>query len=207
MVPNKKITTLFLDIGGVLLTNGWDRVSRRAAVEKFGLDFDEMDERHHLTFDNYEEGKLSLDDYMNRVVFYKDRPFRREDFRRFMFDRSRPLQNMLDFTREIVRQHGLRVVAVSNEGMELTEHRIRKFDLTSIIGAFISSCFLHIRKPDVEIYQAALNISQARPDEVIYIEDRSMFVEVASTLGINGICHKNFEETQNELRGYGLTLS
>lgn len=206
MPQETPITTLFLDIGGVLLTNGWDRHSRRAAVEEFNLDFDETDERHHLTFDTYEEGKLSLDDYLSRVVFYKERPFPREDFKRFMFGRSKPLQDMLDFTRKLVKKHKLRAVAVSNEGKELTEYRIRKFDLVSMIEAFISSCYVHIRKPDTDMYQIALNISQARPDEVIYIDDRPMFVEVASALGINGIIHDGFESTKDKLAEYGLTI-
>jgi putative hydrolase of the HAD superfamily len=206
MSSDTRITTLFLDIGGVLLTNGWDRHSRRAAVEEFDLDFDEMDERHHLTFDTYEEGKLSLNEYLDRVVFYKERPFSREDFKRYMFNRSEPLQEMLDLTRNLIQQHGLRAVAVSNEGKELTEYRIRKFDLSSMIDAFISSCYVHIRKPDVEIYQIALNISQARPDEVIYIDDRPMFVEVAEQVGVIGIKHKGFESTRDRLAEYGLTL-
>jgi putative hydrolase of the HAD superfamily len=206
MPQETPITTLFLDIGGVLLTNGWDRHSRRAAVEQFNLDFDEMDERHHLTFDTYEEGKLSLDDYLSRVVFYKERPFPLEDFKRFMFGRSEPLQDMLDFTRKLVKKHKLRAVAVSNEGKELTEYRIRKFDLVSMIEAFISSCYVHIRKPDTDMYRIALNISQARPDEVIYIDDRPMFVEVASGLGINGIFHEGFESTRDKLAEYGLTI-
>jgi len=206
MPKDSKITTLFLDIGGVLLTNGWDRHSRRAAVEEFNLDFDELDERHHLTFDTYEEGKLDLDTYLNRVVFYKERPFPKEDFKRFMFARSKPLTDMLDFTRALIKKHKLRAMAVSNEGRELTEYRIRKFDLVPMIDAFISSCYVHYRKPDLDMYRIALNISQARPDEVVYIDDRPMFVEVASTLGINGISHLDFKTTQKALAEYGLTL-
>ena len=79
------ITTLFLDIGGVLLTNGWDRQARRLAAERFQLDHGEFDERHHLTFDTYEEGKLSLDEYLDRVVFFGERAFSREAFKAFMF--------------------------------------------------------------------------------------------------------------------------
>lgn len=105
MSQEPKISTLFLDIGGVLLTNGWDRHSRRAALERFGLEFEEMDERHHLTFDTYEEGKLELDEYLSRVVFYKHRPFPREEFKRFMFAQSKPLDDMLDFTKKIVRKY------------------------------------------------------------------------------------------------------
>jgi putative hydrolase of the HAD superfamily len=175
-------------------------------VERFDLEFEELDERHHLTFDTYEEGKLSLDEYLSRVVFFKERPFPREDFKRFMFNQSEPLQDMLDFTRELVSKHKLRAVAVSNEGKELTEYRIQKFQLASIIDAFISSCFVHFRKPDIDMFRMALNVSQARPDEVIYIDDRPMFVEVAETLGVHGIKHAGFESTRDKLAEYGLTL-
>lgn len=206
MQTGTHITTLFLDIGGVLLTNGWDRIARQAAADKFNLEFSEMDERHHLTFDTYEEGKLSLKGYLDRVVFHRERPFSHEDFRNFMFSQSQPFEEMLRFTRALIDRHHLRAVAVSNEGRELTEHRIAKFDLASMIDAFISSCFLNVRKPDVEIYQIALNVSQARPDEVVYIDDRTMFVEVATDLGINSIKHESFESTREELASFGLTL-
>jgi len=205
MAQKSNITTLFLDIGGVLLTNGWDRHSRKAAVRKFDLDFDEVDERHHLTFDTYEEGKLSLDDYLSRVIFFRDRKFTRQDFKAYMYGQSKPIREMLDLIGHLIKKHNLRGVAVSNEGKELTEYRIRKFDLTSMISAFVSSCFIHYRKPDIDMYKIALDISQARPDEVVYIDDRPMFVEVAETLGINGICHENINDTKTKLAEYGLT--
>ena len=204
MPRSNGISALFLDIGGVLLTNGWDRHSRRAAVEKFDLDFEEMDERHHLTFDTYEEGRLTLHEYLNRVVFYKERPFSHDDFRKFMFSRSQPHDDMLNLVRKLRSQYNLRTVTVSNEGRELTEYRIQNFGLASMIDAFIVSCFVHTRKPDTEIFRIALNISQARPEEVIYIDDRPIFVEVASTLGIHGIHHENFESTRGKLAEFGL---
>jgi putative hydrolase of the HAD superfamily len=200
------IKTLFLDIGGVLLTNGWDRRSRQEAVKKFNLDFDEVDERHHLTYDTYEEGKLSLNEYLSRVIFYKDRSFTPQDFKDFMFSRSQPLDDMLSFLKELINRHHLNAIAVSNEGKELTEYRIQKFDLTSIISAFVSSCFVHYRKPDFDIFLIALDISQTPPEEVVYIDDRPMFVEIASKLGINAILHENLETTREKLAEYGLSL-
>src|SRR5689334_3321256 len=119
MTSSSNITTLFLDIGGVLLTNGWGRDSRARAADKFGLDYDEMNERHHLTFDTYEEGKLSLDEYLNRVVFYKERSFSREEFKDFMYAQSQPFPEMIGLMRALKTQHGLHVAAVSNEGREL----------------------------------------------------------------------------------------
>ncbi|MGA7195003.1 MAG: hypothetical protein WBW94_15365 [Anaerolineales bacterium] len=115
MNPNSKITTLFLDIGGVLLTNGWDRHVRLEAAEKFGLNYDEMNERHHLTFDTYEAGKLSLDEYLNRIVFYEDRFFSREEFKKFVYDQSQPYSDMIQLMRGLKARYDLQIAAVSNE--------------------------------------------------------------------------------------------
>lgn len=200
------ITTLFLDIGGVLLTNGWDRGIRTRAAEKFGLEYKEMDERHHLTFDTYEEGKLSLDEYLNRVVFYQERSFSREEFKAFMYAQSQPFPEMLELMRKLKTQYKLQVAAVSNEGRELTVYRVEQFKLGTFIDFFVSSCFVHYRKPDTDIYRIALDIAQTRPEQVVYIDDRAMFVEVAQSLGITGIIHASYESTQKSLEGLGLTL-
>jgi putative hydrolase of the HAD superfamily len=201
-----KITALFLDIGGVLLTNGWDRNMRRLAAKTFHLDHEEMDERHHLTFDTYEEGKLTLEEYLTRIVFHKERPFSREEFRKFMFAQSRPFPEMIDLVRRLKDRHMLKLAVISNEGRELTEHRIREFRLSEFIDFFISSCFVHYRKPDADIYRLALDTAQVKPAHAVYIEDRPMFVEVARGLGINGIVHSGFEATKRELAGFGLAL-
>ncbi len=205
-MTESSIDTLFLDIGGVLLTNGWDRQARQRAAETYGLDYAEMDHRHHLTFDTYEEGKLSLDDYLTRVVFYEERSFSRDEFKAFMYEQSRPHQDMLDLVRGLKQQYGLRVVAVSNEGRELNLHRIQAFALSSLFDAFISSSFVHFRKPDLDIYQLALDVSQSAAEQVLYIDDRAMFVQVARTLGIRGIHHTSYRTTCEELAGYGLTV-
>jgi putative hydrolase of the HAD superfamily len=200
-------TTLFLDIGGVLLTNGWDHNMRQKAAKTFDLDYEEMNERHHLTFDTYEEGKLSLYEYLKRVIFYEERPFSLEEFKAFMFEQSQRYQPMMNLVCELKRRYGLKVAAVSNEGRELTVYRIAKFDLGSFIDFFISSCFVHYRKPDEDIYRIALDIAQVPPEQVVYLEDRPMFVEVAQGLGIRGIVHKDFESTRAALRGFGLVLA
>lgn len=206
MLDKKIINTLFLDIGGVLLTNGWDRKARHSAVEKFNLDEEEVNERHHLTFDTYESGKLSLDEYLNRVIFYENRNFDREKFKSFMFNQSQPLPEMLDFVKNLKKKNKLKVTAVSNEGRELTEYRINQFRLYELFDAFVASSFVHLRKPDTDIYRYALDISQVSPSTVAYLDDRHMFVEVAGTLGIKGIHHKGYESSKKELEKLGLSL-
>jgi putative hydrolase of the HAD superfamily len=207
MRNDSSITTLFLDIGGVLLTNGWDHNMRQKAAQTFNLDYKEMNERHHLTFDTYEEGKLSLYEYLKRVIFYEERPFSLEEFKAFMFEQSQPYQEMMDLVCNLKERYGLKIAAVSNEGRELTVYRIAKFDLGSFIDFYISSCFVHYRKPDEDIYRIALDIAQVPPEHVLYIEDRPMFVEVAQGLGIRGIVHKDLEATRSALKGFGLALA
>ncbi len=202
-----QITTLFLDIGGVLLTNGWDQGSRKRAAETFGLDYDEMSERHHLTFDTYEEGKLSLDEYLKRVVFYRERSFSQEEFKKFMYDQSQPYPDMIKLIRGLKTQYGLRVAAVSNEGRELTIYRVQQFELRTFVDFFVSSCFVHYRKPDEDIYRIALDISQSQANQVVYIDDRGMFVEVARELGLTGVIHTGYESTRKSLEEFGLTLA
>jgi putative hydrolase of the HAD superfamily len=206
MTPSSDIKTIFLDIGGVLLTNGWDHNIRTRAAENFSLDYEEMNERHHLTFDTYEEGKLSLDEYLNRVVFYEKRSFSREEFKAFMYAQSQPFPEMIELMRGLKVQYGFEVAAVSNEGRELTVYRVQQFKLGTFIDFFVSSCFVHYRKPDEDIYRIALDIAQARPEQVLYIDDRAMFVEVAQGLGINGILHSDYESTKKVLETFGLSL-
>jgi putative hydrolase of the HAD superfamily len=198
------INTLFLDIGGVLLTDGWNRQSRKNAATLFKLDLDDMEERHHLTFDTYEVGKISLDEYLKRVVFFKKRKFTAGAFRSFMYAQSKPYPEMIRLISRLKKQHGLKVAVVSNEGRELTEYRIKKFKLSAFVDFFISSSFVHLRKPDTDIFQAALDIAQVKGKQVLYIEDRPLFVQVAEGLGIKGIHHTGYASTLAKLKGFGL---
>jgi len=207
-LPSARVTALFLDVGGVLLTNGWDRKAREAAAKKFGLDPDELNDRHRMTFDTYESGKLSLDEYLNRSVFYEDRAFTMQEFRQFMFDQSLAYPDMIELVRALKERFGLRIAVVNNEGRELNEYRITAFGLNEFVDFFISSCFVHFRKPDADIWKIALDIAQVPREEVVYIDDRLMFVQVAQSLGLKGICHsyKNVTRTKEQLAALGLAL-
>ncbi len=196
-------TTIFTDIGGVLLTNGWDREGRGKAIQRFKLDPVETEERHHLTFDTYESGKISLSEYLKRLVFYTRRNFTEEDFRKFMFNQSKPYPEMLALIRGIKEKYGIKIAVVSNEGRELNNHRINKFKLGEFVDFFISSCFVHFRKPDADIFKVALDIAQVSAEKVIYLEDRPLFVQVADTLGIRGIIHRDFNTTRKQLADFG----
>ena len=205
-MSDARITHLFVDIGGVLLTNGWDRPLRRRVAEHFGVDPAEMDERHHLTYDTYETGKMSLETYMDRVMFYEPRSCTREQVTEFILNQARPFPEMIDMVRRLKAAYGLKVAVVSNEGRELTVDRIRRFRLYEFVDFFIVSCFVHFRKPDLDIYRVALDTAQAVPERVAYIEDRRMFSEVAATLGIRPIWHNAFDSTKGALAEMGLNL-
>lgn len=200
------ITTLFVDVGGVLLTNAWDRPARKRAAEKFKLDLAEMNDRHALTFDTYETGKLSLEDYLTRVVFYEDRGFSRDEFKAFMFAQSQRLPDMIEFVQALKDRHKLRVAVISNEGRELTAHRMRTFSLADVADFFIFSCYVHLRKPDVDIFRLALDVAQCDPARVAYLDDRAMFAEVTTSIGIHGIHHKDAASTRSALARLGLAL-
>jgi putative hydrolase of the HAD superfamily len=198
------ITTLFLDIGGVLLTDGWDRHARKRAAVNFRLDSAEMEGRHHLTFDTYEEGKLTLEEYLDRVVFYQKRPFTRAQFQRFMFAQSKAYPKMIELVTQLKVSYGLKIAVVSNEARELNVHRIRKFKLNRFVDSFISSCFVHVRKPDADIFRLALDVAQASARQAVYIENTPMFVQIAEGLGIRSILHVDYKSTCAKLAAFGL---
>ena len=198
------ITCVFLDIGGVLLTDGWDHHARKRAATKFGLELAEIEDRHHLTFETYEEGKITLEEYLRQVVFYQKRPFTKAQFRRFMFAQSKPYLEMIELVAQLKVRHGLKIVVVSNEARELNEYRIRRFKLDGFVDFFISSCFVHIRKPDADIFRLALDIAQVPARQVVYIENTPMFVEIAEGLGIRSILHTDYRSTCGKLASFGL---
>ncbi|MGC2413660.1 MAG: HAD family phosphatase [Stellaceae bacterium] len=198
------VTCLFLDIGGVLLTNGWDHSARLRAATNFSLDSTEMEDRHHLTFDTYEEGKLTLEEYLRRVVFYQERPFTSAEFRRFMFAQSKPYHEMIELVVQLKVRYGLKIAVVSNEGRELNAYRIRTFKLGGVVDFFISSCFVHLRKPDADIFRLALDIAQVPARQVVYIENTALFVQIAEGLGIRSILHTDYRSTCAQLASLGL---
>ena len=204
MKQKNPITCLFVDVGGVLLTNGWDHHARRRAVAKFKLNWAEMEERHRLVFEIHEEGKLTFEEYLSLVVFYEKRPFTRAQFRRFMCEQSKPFPDMIGMAAQLKARHGLKIAVVSNESLELNAYRIRTFKLDGFVDAFISSCFVHLRKPDANIFRLALDITQTPAHQVLYIENTPMFVGIAEGLGIKSILHTDYKSTRAQLASLGL---
>ena len=200
----KDITALFLDIGGVLLTNGWDHLARKRAATNFKLEWAEMEDRHGLNFATYEEGKLTLEEYLSRTVFYEERPFTRDQFREFMFEQSRAFPEMIELICKLKIKYGLKIAVVSNEGRELNTYRISKFKLDELVDFFVSSCFVHLRKPDADIFRLALDLAQVPTEQILYIENTLMFAQIAEDLGIRSILHTDYPSTCAQLASFGL---
>lgn len=200
------ITHLFTDLGGVLLTNGWDRGLRKVVAAHFGVDPAEMDERHHLTYDTYEAGKISLSEYLRRVIFWEPRPFTEQQVVDFMLAQARCFPEMIELVKRVKERNRLKVAVVSNEGRELTADRIRRFGLREFVDFFIVSSYVHFRKPDEDIFRAALDIAQAEPDQVVYLDDRHMFTEVACRMGLRVIWHRDHDSTRAALAELGLEV-
>ena len=203
MQSTTNITTLFLDIGEVLLTNGWGHDFRSLAAEKFNFDFNDFDTRHAIAFETYESGKLTMDGYLDIAVFYEPRDFTKDEFRQFMFSQSKPYPEMIDLIKRVKKRYGLKIIAVSNEAKELNTYRIQQFELAGLIDFFVSSAYVHIRKPDMDIYKLALDMAQVQPDEVLYIDDTAVFITIAESLCIKGIWHVNYETTCKKLQSFG----
>jgi putative hydrolase of the HAD superfamily len=207
MKRSAPITALFVDIGGVLLNDGWDHHARKRAAAFFKLDRAEMEERHSLNFNIYEEGKLTLKEYLNRVVFYKKRPFTRTAFRRFLFAQSKPYPEMIGLIRKLKARYRLKVIVLSNEARELNAHRIGKFKLDGFVDAFVSSCFVHLHKPDAAIFRLALDIAQTPARQIVYLENTPMFIDIAAGMGIRGVLHTDYKSTCAKLALSGLKVA
>jgi putative hydrolase of the HAD superfamily len=199
-----KITHLFTDLGGVLLTNGWDRGLRKLVAAQFNVDAAEMDERHHLTYDTYEAGKISLSVYLRRVIFWEPREFTEEAVVDFMLSQAKCFPEMIELYKRIKAHNEIKIVVVSNEGRELTADRIERFNLKEFVDIFVVSSYVHFRKPDEDIFRIALDVAQAEPGEVVYVDDRQMFVEVACRLGMREVWHRDLERTQAAFAELGL---
>ncbi|HTL08745.1 MAG TPA: HAD-IA family hydrolase [Chitinophagaceae bacterium] len=200
-IPCNKI--IFLDIGGVLLSNGWGHESRQAAAARFGFDYNEMNYLHEFIFNVYEIGKITLDEYLNTTLFYRPRNFSKETFIEFMLAQSVELPGTLQWLIEWKKQHAgkFRFISINNEGKELNDYRIAKFRLHDCFDAFVSSCEVGMRKPDPGIFRLAMGIAQASPEECIYFDDRQMLVDAAAKTGITCYRHKGLESTREILEG------
>jgi putative hydrolase of the HAD superfamily len=201
-----EITTLFWDIGGVIITNGWDTTARRRAAEVFHLDWEDFQDRHELSFPAFDSGLISLDEYLNRTLFYRARPFTREEFIAFMFAQSKEYPEPRALLEQVARVGKYFIGAINNEPLELNEYRIKTFHLRRDFQVFFSSCYLHTRKPEEMIYRIALEVTQRPAKECVFIDDRPLNLENPRKLGMKTIHYQNAEQLRVELKNCGVEV-
>ena len=199
------ITALFWDIGGVLLTNAWDRTERTKAFEHFQLDADEFHSRHEMVVSSFERGKITLDEYLQRTVFYRPRSFTLDEFRNFMLSLSQALPDRLPFAQELAASGKYFMGTINNESCELNNYRIEKFGLRKFFQVFFSSCFVGLRKPEREIYRLALETTQFSPGQCCFLDDRSLNLECAAQMGMHTIQVQSLQQMKGELAKLGVT--
>ena len=182
-----RFETIFFDVGGVCLTNGWDTSARRSAALHFSLDLEEFEERHQALVDALERDERSLDGSLDHVVFHRHRSFSREGFTTFMQAQSQPHGSVLSLIRSLASAGSYRLATINNESRALNRYRIDTFRLRDLFSAFFSSCYLGVRKPAARIYEIALDVMQAAPTTSLFVDDREENVEGARALGIHAI--------------------
>jgi len=200
------ITTIFFDIGGVLLTDGWGHDSRRAAAEKFGLDWEEYSDRHEKVGHAIETNRMSLEQYLDRAIFYRPREFSREEFRAFIFAQSQPKPESIAIVAQLAESKNHFLATINNEVLELNLYRLEHFGLRRYFPVFFSSCFLGLRKPDEAIYRLALQVTQEAPANCIFIDDREVNLECPRELGLNTILFRDAAQLRSELTEAGIEL-
>lgn len=192
------IKTLFVDVGGVLLTNGWDRNLRKKACQIFHLDFTAMESRHREVFDDFERGCISLTDYIGHIIFHQ-RGFDVEQFKNFIFSSVRPYREMIQLIAEYKKSASLKVILLSNEGAEIAKNRLDKFpEIVALADGYVVSGFVGYRKPDLRIYKLALSFVQTLPSEVFYVDDRESNLQPATNMGMHTFCHKDYAATRSK---------
>ncbi len=198
------IHSIFWDVGGVLLTNAWDHTERADALEHFHLDEGEFHSRHEMAVSSFERGEISLDEYLDRTVFYSNRPFTREEFRDYMFSLSQPMPEVLGFAHSLANSGRYFMGTINNESRELNLYRIEKYGLREIFRLFVSSCFVGLRKPESGIYRLAIEITQFNPEECCFIDDRALNLEGAAKMGMRTIQMQTLEQLRGELGKLGV---
>ena len=203
-----QIRAIFFDVGGVLLTNGWDTTERHAVLAQFNVnsaDVDQFERLHAGPNDLWEKGEITVGEYLNKTLFTESRDFTPEQFFAAMKAQSRVLpQGALAVLNAIATRGIYTVGMLNNEATELNDYRIETFGLRDKFDVFCSSCYLGLRKPDPKIFQRALQITQAAPGESVFIDDRETNVGVAKDAGMHGVRFTTPELLIKDLEALGI---
>jgi putative hydrolase of the HAD superfamily len=198
------ISALFWDVGGVLLSNAWDREQRQRTLQHFALDEVEFDDRHQMLVSSFERGTINLQEYLERTIFYRPRSFTMQVFKDFMFSMSQADTPALQLARQLAHSRKYLMSTINNESKELNLFRIKTFDLHDIFSLFVSSCFVGLRKPEEGIYRLALEITQRPPENCCFIDDRQLNLDSAARLGMHVVQMENAEQLRRDLEKLGV---
>ncbi len=199
-----ELRAIFWDVGGVLLSNAWDHTERAEALAHFHLDEKEFNARHEPIVPSFERGEITLTEYLERTVFYNSRSFSPDEFRAYMFTLSQPKPEVLAFARALAQAGKYFMGTINNESRELNQYRIEKFGLRGLFRIFVSSCFVGLRKPQEEIYELALELTQIDPTQCCFIDDRAANLDAPAKLGMKTIQVKTVEQLQSDLQLLGV---
>ncbi len=179
---------ILFDVGGVLLTNGWDHRERAAVVEQFHLDGAALEEHHAKAFEPWERGEITLDEYLDAAVFYEPRSFSHEEFFNAMCEQSKLLADgAVCILKELAASDRCVLGALNNEARETHEFRMKKFGLRNYLKFTFTSCYMGLRKPDPQIYRRALGILGKSAERSLFIDDRLENVAAAAAVGMKAI--------------------
>jgi putative hydrolase of the HAD superfamily len=196
---------ILFDVGGVLLTNGWDTHERALTLEHFHLDPVGFDAGHREAYPAWERGAITLKTYLDAAVFNKPRSFSFDEFFAFMLAQSKVLPDgALGILKELAASNECMLGALNNEARETNEYRFETFGLRSYFKVRLSSCYLGLRKPDIEIYEKALDILGRPAGRVLFIDDRIENVAAAVKAGMQGIKFDGEQQLRKELAGLGV---
>ncbi len=200
-----EISTILWDVGGVLLTNGWDHEGRAAVLKHFAVDIASVEPRHEVANDPWEKGLMTAERYLLQTVFFEPRPFTPAAFLQQMKEQSQLLPNgAIRILQELAASEEVELAILNNEARELNDYRIERFEFGRYFDVFLSSCYLGLRKPDPQIFELALDVLQRDPEEVAFIDDRPGNCAAAEALGIHAIQYQDESQCAQALERLGL---
>jgi len=196
---------ILFDVGGVLLTNGWDHGERAAAAEHFGLNAEELEARNTKVVAAWDRSEIDRNQYLDATVFTEPRSFTHDEFFDFMLSQSRVQPDgALEILREVAASKRFLVGSLNNEPREMNEYRFGKFELRRYLKVAFSSCYMGLRKPEPAMYRRALDILGCPPYRILFIDDREENVAGAAAAGIKAIRFAGAEALRAELEARGV---
>jgi putative hydrolase of the HAD superfamily len=179
---------ILFDVGGVLLTNGWDHRERSAVLDQFHLDKAEFEARHAVPNAAWERDEIDAKAYMDATVFYEPRSFSHDEFFAAICAQSKLLPDGgLGILQELAASDKCRLGVLNNEARETNDYRFATFGLRAYLEFAFSSCYVGLRKPEPAIYRRALDILGRPAERVLFIDDRQENVAGAASVGMKTI--------------------